>query len=335
MLTGRELRRNWHELRTDTLNPLYNRPLMATYPPGSIFKLAIALAALEEGVIAESTFYGCGGGFKRNKGKPGCRMHPSPLSLKNGIKYSCNSYFAATYMDFLQSRKFADIYEAYNVWYDHMASLGIGQILNVDIPYEKSGLLPSADMYDNEKRWYGKNRWKASTIISNAIGQGEILMTPVQMANLVAIIANRGYFHDPHFVKAIRSQDAEGKWLSKDFPIHRTRIDAQHYSLVTDAMEMVVSEGTARRAFISNVEVCGKTGTVQNPHGEDHATFIGFAPKHNPRIAIAVIIENAGGGGRWAAPTASVMIEKYINGSIQEKQMEYERILEADFIHIQ
>ncbi|GAB4415738.1 MAG: penicillin-binding protein 2 [Bacteroidia bacterium] len=328
-LTGRELRKNWRQLRNDTLNPLYNRPLMARYPPGSIFKIPVALAALNEGIITADTYYGCGGGFKRNKGKPGCRMHPSPLKLEGAIQYSCNSYFAATYMDFLHATQpFGNFYAAYDKWYEYMQMMGIGRKLNVDIPYEVSGLLPTAERYD---RWYGKDRWMATTIISNAIGQGEILMTPLQMANMVATVANRGYYVEPHFLRGTRESPGND-WSRVRYDTVQTTIARQHFETVIDAMEQVVSSGTARRAFISDIPTCGKTGTVQNPHGEDHAVFIGFAPKDRPRIAIAVVIENAGGGGSWAAPTASLMIEQFIRRKIVEKQAEYTRITSVNFI---
>ncbi|MEM6262646.1 MAG: penicillin-binding transpeptidase domain-containing protein, partial [Bacteroidota bacterium] len=306
-LTGAELGRNWNKLQEDTLNPLFNRPLMAEYPPGSIYKVAMALAALNEGIITPHSYYGCGGGFKRNRGKPGCRFHITPLALKDGIKYSCNSFFAATYMDFLHSRKFENIYEAFNTWRKYMVEMGLGRKLGVDIPYEEDGLIPKHNFYD---RIYGENRWVATTIISNAIGQGEILMTPLQMANMAALIANQGFYVTPHFVKARKKAGKNQKnvWEKISYDKNTTSIDKKHFQTVADAMEQVVATGTARRAFIEDIVVCGKTGTVENPHGEDHATFICFAPKENPKIAVAVIIENSGGGGgRWAAPTASLM----------------------------
>lgn len=328
-LTGSELARNWRHLSRDSLKPLFNRPLMATYPPGSIFKVAVALAALNEGIISEQTTYSCGGGFKRNRGKPGCRAHPHPLPLSGGVQWSCNSYFSAVYMDFLNDGKFRDIYHAYEVWHNYMDQLGLGHTLGIDVPYEKSGLIPRASLYD---KIYGKNRWGATNIISNAIGQGEILMTPLQMANLIAIIANRGHYIQPHFVKAAK-YDSTASWQKIPFKKRNTTINERHFGVIADAMEQVVANGTGRRAFIEDISVCGKTGTVENPHGEDHATFIAFAPKENPRIAIAVIIENSGGGGgRWAAPTAAVMIERYINGRIVSKLSEYERVRDANFI---
>jgi penicillin-binding protein 2 len=326
VLTGSELYENWRALQRDSTKPLFNRPLMAAYPPGSIFKLAIALAALNEGVIQPETYYRCGGGFWRNKGKPGCRFHVSPLALGDAIKYSCNSYFAATYMDLLHHNQYDSIYQSFGVWKNYMDRMGIGRQLEVDLPYEKPGKLPSAEMYD---RWYGHDRWIATTIISNAIGQGEMLMTPLQMANLSALIANRGKYVKPHFLKAVRG--AENHWSRVPYDTVYTEIRPKHFATVIDAMEQVVASGTARRAIIEDVAVCGKTGTVENPHGEDHAVFLGFAPKERPRIAIAVIIENAGGGGRWAAPLGACMMEKYIKGEISSKKFEYNRLLNATF----
>lgn len=334
MLTGSELKKNWSVLQQDPNKPLFNRPIMATYPPGSIFKLAMALAALNDGVIAPQTHYGCGGGFRRNKGKPRCHGHPGFSGLSGAIQYSCNSYFAAVYYDYLMNHpKYENIYDAYHSWYNYMVKLGIGQKLKVDLPFERSGQIPSAEMYDDEKRWYGHNRWVANTIISNAIGQGEVLMTPMQMANLVAIIANRGYYIQPHLVKAMRKREANNKWHPITFPRVESGIAKQHYDVVIAAMEDVVRSGTARRATLKDIIVCGKTGTVQNPHGGDHAVFIAFAPRENPKIAIATIIENAGAsGGSWAAPLVGAMIEKYLTDTIIEKKVEFQRVKSANFM---
>ncbi|MFK7921432.1 MAG: penicillin-binding protein 2 [Bacteroidia bacterium] len=325
-LTGSELYENWRHLQRDSLKPLFNRPLMAAYPPGSVYKLANALAALNEGVINENTYYSCGGGFSRNKGKPGCRFHISPLALGNAIKHSCNSYFAATYMDFLHHPQYDSIYQAFDIWRAYMDRMGLGRKLGVDIPYEKPGKLPTGTMYD---RWYGHNRWIATTIISNSIGQGEILMTPLQMANLATLIANRGTYVKPHFLKAIRGD--ENFWNRISYDTVDTEIAPYHYRTVIDAMVQVVAAGTARRAIIEGIDVAGKTGTVENPHGEDHSVFLGFAPADRPRIAIAAIIENAGGGGRWAAPLSACMMEKYLKGEIVSKKFEYNRLLNARF----
>jgi len=329
ILTGRELRQNWRELSRDTLNPLYNRALSARYPPGSIFKLPLALAALNEGVLSPDTRYRCGGGWWRLGGKPGCHAHGSPLDLHNAIRHSCNAYFAETYFGFLHSDKFeGGLYEGYETWYEYMKEFGLGRELGIDIPFEVSGLIPATQKYDE---WYGKDKWVATTIISNSIGQGEILMTPLQMANMAAMIANEGYYYPPHFVRAIRDSKNED-W--RKLPVDRvtTRVAPRHFGVVKDGMQSVVQSGTARRAQIEGIEVCGKTGTVENPHGEDHSVFIGFAPKDNPRIAVAVVVENSGFGGTWAAPTAALMMEQYLTGKIEHKKWEYQRVLNADFI---
>ncbi len=330
-LSGKESRNNWLNLVRDTLDPLFIRPIQAAYPPGSIFKVASGLAALNEGVISESTRYGCGGGFGRNRGKPRCRFHMSPLGFQDAIRLSCNSYFAATYVDFLHNDKYEDIYEGYSKWRDYLLAMGLGQKLSIDIPYEKPGLIPPTKYYDNENRWYGKNRWNAMTVISNSIGQGEILMTPLQMANLATIIANRGSYVKPHFVRAERKED-DTYWQRINFEKITVPIKKAHFETVVDAMGKVVASGTAGRARIKDVEVCGKTGTVQNPHGKNHAVFIGFAPKDQPEIAIAVVIENSGGGGTWAAPTAGILMEKYLNGEVVHKKYEEKRLFTANFI---
>jgi len=329
-LTGKELNSNWKSLQRDSLYPLFNRPLMAEYPPGSIFKIPLALAALNEGIITRDTYYRCGGGFWRNKGKPGCRLHYHPLKLKDAIKLSCNSYFSAVYMDFLDSPRYNDLYKGFETWRRYMSVMGVGKTLNIDMPFEKSGQLPAASMYDDEKYWYGKNRWSATTIISNAIGQGELLMTPLQMGNMAALVANRGKYLPPHFLRAVRSAHDE-TWNMVPYETVYTQINKQHFEDIIEAMEEGVSAGTGRRAYIEGQRVAGKTGTVQNPHGEDHSVFIGFAPADKPKIAIAVIIENAGGGGRWAAPTGGVMLEKFLTKKVEQKKWEFQRIKQARF----
>jgi penicillin-binding protein 2 len=331
VLTGKELGKHWTHLTRDSLKPLLNRPLSGMYPPGSIFKSAMALAALNEGVINPNTYYKCGGGFWRNKGKPGCRMHPHPLNLAGAIKYSCNSWFSAAYWDMLHHKKYDDIYQSFNTWSGYLDRLGMGKKLNLDIPSEKAGLIPNTKRYD---KWYGANRWAASTIISNAIGQGEILMTPIQMANLAAIIANGDGYWEPHFVRGIRGTGDDEGFRRLRYPYHNSGIEPQHFEAVREGMFQVVASGTGRRAFLEDFAVCGKTGTVENPHGKDHATFIAFAPRENPQIAIAVIVENCGGGGgTWAAPVAGCMIEKYLTGKVEEKSWEEKRVSDADFIH--
>lgn len=326
LLTGREFSPNYRILERDSLKPLYNRPLMAMYPPGSIFKILNALAALNEGTLTSETAYGCGGGFMRNKGKPKCHRHPSPLALPGAITYSCNAYFSAVYMDMLLSHKYQNLYDAYNTWYAYMQRFGVGRTLGIDLPNEKPGLLPTPGFYD---KWYGHDHWNPLTIISNAIGQGEILMTPLQMANVVAMIANKGYYIVPHFTRAYR--DSTGNWQHVTFDTIYSGVDPIHFPVVIDAMEQVVISGTGTLARIDSISVCGKTGTAQNPHGKDHSVFFAFAPKENPKIAVAVIVENAGWGGSWAAPIASLMMEYYLTRKIKDPTR-LDRILDAAFL---
>ncbi len=329
LLTGANLRKNWKSLKKDKNKPLFNRAVQAAYPPGSIFKILNGLIAAQEKTMHPSrTVYGCIGGFPRNHGRPKCHNHPSPLSFIPAIQHSCNAFFAAVYADYLHHRKFKNIYEAFDKWYRYMQEFGIGKKLGTDLPYESKGLLPSTKLYD---KYYGRKRWNAMTIISNSIGQGEVLLTPLQMANVAAIIANKGHYIVPHFVKAVQDK---GIWRNFIFDTLYSSIDTSLFNYAIEGMDLVVKAGTGYWARIPDIEVCGKTGTAQNPHGEDHSVFIAFAPKDNPRIAIAVIVENAGFGGTWAAPIAALMIEKYLKGEISN-QWQLERILNADFIHKQ
>ncbi len=329
LLTGANLYKNWKKLQQDKNKPLFNRALQAAYPPGSIFKILNGLIAAQEKTMHPTrTFYGCIGGFPRNHGRPKCHHHPSPLTFVPAVQHSCNAFFAAVYADYLHNRKFKNIYEAFDKWYQYMREFGIGRKLGTDIPYEKSGLLPSTKLYD---KYYGKKRWNAMTIISNSIGQGEVLLTPLQMANVAVMIANKGHYIVPHFVKAIQKK---GVWEKLQFDTLYSSIDTSLFNFAIEGMDLVVKAGTGYWARIPDIEVCGKTGTAQNPHGEDHSVFIAFAPKTNPKIAIAVIVENAGFGGVWAAPISALMIEKYLKKEVSNK-WQLERILNADFIHKQ
>ncbi|MCB9234577.1 MAG: penicillin-binding protein 2 [Bacteroidia bacterium] len=327
-LTGRSLGKNYQALVSDSLQPLFSRPLMAQYPPGSIFKLLQTLAALSEGVIDPSTHFPCVGAWPRNRGKPACHGAHGSCSLPTAIKVSCNAFYAETYYTFLNHPKFGgDIHKSYQRWYEIMSSYGIGRNLGVDIPNEKPGNVPTTGFYD---RSYGQNGWGALTIYSNSIGQGEILMTPMQMANAAVLIANRGKYIPPHFLTHVRNDD--GQWEKWDFPPVILPGKREDYDLVVDAMEQVVQAGTGTMAKVDSIVVCGKTGTVENPPYPDHSVFIAFAPKDNPKIAIGVIVENAGFGGTWAAPIASLMIERYLRKKIKNKA-KLDRILQADFIH--
>ncbi len=326
LFTGRELGKYYKLLEKDTLKPLFNRPLMAKYPPGSVFKLLQALAAMSDGIITPQTHFNCIGAWPRNKGKPKCHgAHGSP-ELRTAIIHSCNAYFAETYYSFLTHNKFKDIHQSYDTWWERMSSYGSGHKLGIDIPNETAGNLPTSNYYD---KIYGKKSWHAFTVYSNSIGQGEVQMTPLQMANAVALIANRGFYVTPHFVTEKRNTD--GSWEPIRYEKINPKGDTSHYNIVVEAMADVVSFGTGTMAQIDSIIVCGKTGTAEDPPRKDHSVFIAFAPKDNPKIAIACIVENAGWGGSWAAPICSLMMEKYLNRKIKN-EAKLKRILDADFI---
>ncbi len=330
LLAGANIKKNWVKLQSDPNKPMYNRVVQAQYPPGSIFKLLNGLIAVQEHTLHPTqTFYGCIGGFPRNKGRPKCHNHASPLNLIHAIQHSCNAFFAAVYVDYLHNRRrFKNIYEAYDKWYNYMKEFGIGRKLGVDIPYESKGILPSSKYYD---KLYGKKRWNAMTIISNSIGQGEVSLTPLQMANVAAAIANKGWYITPHYAKEIIRN---GKTEKLTFDTTKISIDSTLFNYIIEGMELVVTSGTGYWARVPDIKVCGKTGTAQNPHGKDHSVFIAFAPKEDPKIAVAVVIENAGFGGVWAAPTAALIIEIYLKGAIsKQNKWQIERIKNADFIH--
>jgi len=314
LFSGEDFEKNWQKLQSDSTLPLYNRFLQAMYPPGSTFKLLNALIALQESTLTPQTIYGCIGGFPRGIGKPGCHSHPAPLDLIGAIQHSCNAYFAAVYVDYLMSSRFASIQQAYNTWQEYMLYCGVGRRLGVDIPSEKPGFLPKSSYYDK----IYKKRWNAYTIISNSIGQGEVLMTPLQMANIMCIIANRGYYVQPHFFKGVSGRAAH---QLINFDTIRVPIDSVHFETVIRGMRLAVEAGTGYTAYVPGLDLCGKTGTAQNPHGRDHSVFVGFAPWYDPKIAIAVIVENAGWGATWAAPIASLVAEKYLKGTISRPQL--------------
>ena len=320
LLVGRIRSENFAKLQADTIvKPLFNRALQASYPPGSTFKPINGLIGLQEGVISEFTRFGCENGYLF----VGCHSHESPVDLKGAIKNSCNSYFCQTYRRVLENPKYKTVSEAFEKWKQYLTEFGFGNKLGTDFVNELAGFVPSPGYYD---RYHGKNRWKALSVISLAIGQGEIGTTPLQMANMTAAIANRGYFYTPHIVKSIGSDQT----IDQRFKIrHQINIDSSNFEKIVIGMEAAVNGGTgatARIAALKDIIVCGKTGTAQNPHGDDHSVFVAFAPKDNPEIAIAVYVENAGFGATYAAPVASLMIEKYLKGEISDKARE-ERIL--------
>ena len=320
LLVGRKnVSLNYPQLLKDEGKPLFPRPTQAEYPPGSIFKLVQGLIGLQEGVLTPNTGFAC------NKSLVGCHNHPSPNTMEKAVQFSCNPYFYYAVKKIIQQGKEDNIYKdsekGLDLWYEYMQSFGFGKKLNSDLTGLRAGLIPNSAYYD---RWYGKHRWAFSTIRSISIGQGEVKLTPLHMANLAAIMANRGWYYDPHFAKKI------GNKPLSHFPKRKTMVESKHFESIISGMWRVVNDnaGTARRAEIEGIDVCGKTGTVQNPHGKDHSVFIAFAPMDNPKIAIAVIVENSGFGGTWAAPIASLMIEKYLLKECKSTAKE-SRILKA------
>ncbi|MBS3768904.1 MAG: penicillin-binding protein 2 [Bacteroidales bacterium] len=331
LLVGRQRSKNFKKLDSDTLNPLFNRALMARYPPGSTFKVVNALIGQEEDVVNRGTTYECHGGFRVGNFFMGCHNHPSPQDLVGSIKVSCNAYYANVFKRILQDPEFDNVSSAFTNWKRYLESLGLGQKLNTDLPNEASGFLPSVNYYN---RYYGENRWKYLNVISLAIGQGELGITTLQLANMTSLIANRGGYYTPHVIKQIEGeQTIDSRFREK----HQSLIDSVNFEPVIEGMDLAVNGepgtgSTARTASIEDITVCGKTGTAENPHGKDHSIFIAFAPKEDPKIALAVYIENGGFGATWAAPVAKLMIEKYLQREISVKWWE-DYVLEANLLN--
>ncbi|MGI8893307.1 MAG: penicillin-binding transpeptidase domain-containing protein, partial [Bacteroidia bacterium] len=325
LLVGRARSKNSGSLLKDPYKPLFNRAQMAYYPPGSTYKLVNALIAEQEGIITPQTRYPCS--FAVGSRLIKCHPHPSPADLHMAVQYSCNPYFCHTFKNLVDNKKFKNSEEGYRVWREHVLSFGVGRQLEIDMPHELKGLVPTPEYYD---KYYGKGRWKASTIFSLAIGQGELGVTPLQMANIMCIIANRGFFYIPHIIKRIgEEKERDEKFTTKQY----SSVDAKYFDAIIDGMEAVVTAGTARSSRLKDISICGKTGTAQNPHGKDHSLFVGFAPKDNPKIAIAVMVENAGYGGTWAAPIASLMIEQYLTDTITRPEIE-KRLIESNLLPV-
>lgn len=324
LLVGRGIRKNYPLLARDSLNPLYNRAIMDGYPPGSTFKLLHALIGQQLGVLAPSHVYPCGGGFSIGSHVVKCHPHGGPTDLRQAIQISCNSYFCRVFTNIITNNK--DAAQRYAVWRNYITRFGLGEKMpDTDIPNVKSGLIPKPEYYD---RYHGKGRWKAFTIISLGIGQGELKVNVLQLANFTAAIANRGWWITPHLVKKIGGEPVQALQLFKK---HDTGIDSAYFRPVVEGMERVILAGTGRIARIDSISLCGKTGTAQNPHGEDHSIFVCFAPKDHPKIALAVFIENAGFGATWAAPIASLMVEFYLKRRITRPQLE-ERMLNGNLL---
>ena len=314
LMVGRERSKNFTKLYLDTINiPLLDRGLQGEYPPGSPFKVITALAALQENVINPTTSIKCFGGYRYGARKNAfmechCETHGSPVSLNKAMYRSCNSYFANAYRKVIE--KYPTSTEGMNAWSNHVKSFGLGNYLNNDLSVGKKGLVPNGAFYNS---WYPKTNWTATYSISNAIGQGEILTTPIQLANMTAIVANKGTYYTPHIVKNIKDVELDSKFTT----LKHTTINKEHFEPVIEGLFNVFENprGTASWSKVKGIEICGKTGTSENPHGQDHSIFIAFAPKENPKIAIAVFVENGYWGSRWAGPIASLMIEKYLTGT--------------------
>lgn len=311
LLIGRSRSSNYNMMFKDENKPLFDRSLLAEYPPGSTFKLVNALIGLQEDVIYPGSQFKCEEGWRFSpKLKVGCHPHKSPLNLKQSIAQSCNAYYCNTFRRIIEKYPSSKI--GYDNWRDHVLSFGLGNYLNNDLSTGTPGRVPTVDFYN---RQYGENGWKAPTVISLSIGQDALVVSPIQMGNMCAAIANRGYYYTPHIVRKIDNKMIDDSTYTK--PKHTT-VNRKHYNTVIDAMERVFTSkhGTAKTAKVKGIEICGKTGTAENSHGEDHSIFIAFAPKENPQIALAVYVENGGWGSTWAAPIASLMIEKYLTGTI-------------------
>jgi penicillin-binding protein 2 len=309
-LVGRDRGKHYNELVHDPAKPLFDRALMGAYPPGSTFKPTQGLIFLNEGIITPGTSFPCYHGYINGRLKVGCHGHGSPLALKPALQTSCNAYFCWGFKSMIDKRsKYGNPANAFEVWKKHLVSMGYGYRLGVDLPGESRGFLPNDRFYN---KFYGEGHWSANTIISVSIGQGEILATPLQIANLCATIANRGWFITPHVVKEIQDTVMPADLITKRYPT----IAARYYPEIAEGMRMAVLGGTCRRAALSDIEVAGKTGTAQNPHGKDHSAFMGFAPYNKPKIAVAVYVENAGFGAAFGVPIGSLVMEKYLTGTI-------------------
>ena len=319
LVVGRHRGENHLKLARDPWKPLLNRAIMGVYPPGSTFKTSQALTFLQEGIIVPETPYVCGHGFNFRGLHVGCHAHPSPLPLVPALATSCNAYFCWGLYHMIGSKsKYGTVQKAMNTWRDHMVAMGFGYPLGIDLPGEKRGMIPNAAFYDRAYR----GSWNGLTIISISIGQGEVTLTPLQIANLGATIANRGYFITPHVVKEIDGEELDTLYTTKRY----TNVERKHYETVVEGMRAAVLGGTCRRANIPGIEVCGKTGTAQN-RGKDHSAFMGFAPMKDPKIAIAVYVENGGFGAVYGVPIGKLMFEQYLKGGLSPQSQ-----LQADEI---
>ena len=329
LFVGKKRAGNFVELSTDSLKPLFNRPIMALYPPGSTFKPLNALIGLQEGVITPQTKFECYMGYSVGSFHLGCHSHASPLDLRQSIAGSCNAYYCHVFRDIIDNPKNETVQDGFELWKNYLVRFGFGYKLGVDFANEKRGFVPNHKTYD---KIYNKS-WSSLTVVSLAIGQGELLTTPLQIANMASTISNKGKYFTPHIIKEIENDTIPSKFTQ----VHETGVDTVNFRPVIEGMELAVwgtGGNTAGIARIPGIRICGKTGTAENPHGEDHSVFVAFAPKENPKIAIAVYVENGGFGSTYAAPIASLMVEQYLKKEIDPSRKWIEkRMLEGDLIH--
>lgn len=314
-LVGRERGNHYMQMLGNKRRPLFNRAVSAKYPPGSTFKLVQGLIGMQEGVLTPANAYPCHGGYSYGSKKMKCHPHPSPLDLRNAVANSCNAYFCYVLRNVLDNPRYGSVKEGFDVWEEYVKSFGFGRKLDSDFNGEGNGYVPDRAFYD--KRYRGS--WNSLTVISLSIGQGELGCTPLQMANLAAIIANRGYYYIPHIVKRIEGRDSIDR---RFYERHYTKVAPKHFEPIAEGMWRGVHvAGTSRMAYLPGQDVCGKTGTAQNPHGRDHSTFLSFAPKDNPKIAISVYVENGGFGASAALPIASLLEEFYLTDTITRPEL--------------
>ena len=314
LLVGRNRAENYKMLAASPHKIFLNRPIQSNYPPGSTFKPIQGLVFMQEGIMNPYIAVPCHGGFYYTaRRKVGCHPHPSPLAIVPAIANSCNAYFCYGYKAMMDNKKYGSVQNAMDTWRDYMVSFGFGYKLGVDLPYEKRGMIPNSKYYN---KWYGQRGWRGATIISNAIGQGEVLATPMQIANICATIANKGWYITPHLVKKVKGEKLDTLYQRK----HYSKVDSSYFKYIHEGMYGATQQGTATGVAVPGIEVCGKTGTAQNS-GADHSIFMCFAPKQNPKICLLVFVENGGFGATVAVPMASLLLEKYLKGSIEPNRI--------------
>ena len=324
LLAGRKRGENHRLLSQDKQKPLLNRAIMGTYPPGSTFKTSQALTYLQEGIITPTTQFPCALGFRFKGLHLGCHAHSSPIALSPSLATSCNSYYCWGLYRMIGDEKYGSPQAALTRWKDHMVAMGFGYRLGIDLPGEARGFIPNAAFYD---KWYNK-RWNGLTIISISIGQGEVTLTPLQIANLGATIANRGYYITPHIVKEVQGEVLDSLYSTPKY----TMVEKKHYETVVQGMREAVLNGTCTAANLPDIEVCGKTGTAQN-RGKDHSAFMGFAPMNDPKIAVAVYVENGGFGAVYGVPIGALIMEQYLTGTLSEASVKKAKDIQQRVIY--